>query len=168
MRCLIVSIPDICPLLTRRSNTISATPWKLSCIGERTKSWTLCYWVICWCQWLGYEVRLSYFWLTLLDRLKHACSATETTEKHWNLHVTRITAILSRKWTTVLLISLRVCAGWSASLLLSLPRKCFLGASLSWRQWRFLLASVFVIKGDETKAYYLHVFIQNHRSIEPL
>ena len=50
-------------------------------------------------------------------RLKLACSATETSTSLEILDLESLGIILSRQWTTKMLIRLRGCAGWSAPVL---------------------------------------------------
>ena len=63
--------------------------------------------------------RKSVFWVFNQVRHKPACAATEAS---WRLEIWDIETkdiILSRQWTTKVLIRLRGCAGWTAPLLVA-------------------------------------------------
>ena len=66
---------------------------------------------------MSHTMRKCVFGSLWQERHKLTCSATETS---WNLEISDIETrgiILSWQWTTKVLIRLRGCAGWSASLL---------------------------------------------------
>ena len=59
-------------------------------------------------------------------KLKPACSAIEASWSHETANTETRDIILSRQWTTKVLIRLWVCAGWSASLLFPYSKTGFL------------------------------------------
>ena len=72
---------------------------------------------------MGHVARKPVFGVSAKARLKHACSATETSKKIEILLLASPYMVLSNKRMTKALIRLRGCAGWSAPLLFANPRR---------------------------------------------
>ena len=70
---------------------------------------------------MGLVVRKPAFGVSNKVRFKPACSATETSKKSEISPLASLHMILSKKRTTKALIRLRVCAGWSATMLFTNP-----------------------------------------------
>ena len=73
--------------------------------------------------WASMPENLSSVILIVKGRLKPLSSATETSLKIKILHVASLYTILSKKQITKALISLRLCVGWSAPLLVANLRR---------------------------------------------
>ena len=72
---------------------------------------------------LGRDVRKPVFGVSDIVKFKAACSATGTSQKIEILLVASFDMVLSKERITNALIRLRGCAGWSAPLLISYPRR---------------------------------------------